>query len=165
MLLETVACLFLFSRDDVSQGQRLTSEANEHTYGMWRMILREFNMEQLIRIVQKAIIKNNALFESGLEAFRSKSRKGYTASMTSFVDNMKNESTTCGPVHIDLNKPAVHQLWDTVYGIISFGTKLMVPFLKVFGSDEGNGLSPFAVDIKMPRYDKNVTYELICETT
>ena len=63
MLLETVACLFLFSRDDVSQGQRLTSEANEHTYGMWRMILREFNMEQLIQIVQKAIIKNNALFE------------------------------------------------------------------------------------------------------
>ena len=155
MLLETVACLFLFSRDDVSQGQRLTSEANEHTYGMWCIILREFNMEQLIQIVQKAKIKNNVIFELGLEAFRSKSRKGYTASMTSFVDNMKNESTTHGPVHIDLNKPAVHQLWDTVYGII---------FLKVFGSDEGNGLSPFAVDIKTPRYAKNITYELILET-
>ena len=92
MLLETVACLFSFSHDNVSQGQCLTSEANEHTYGMWHMILHEFNMEQLIQIVQKAKIKNNVIFELGLEAFRSKSRKGYTASMTSFVDNMKNES-------------------------------------------------------------------------
>jgi hypothetical protein len=71
MLLETIACLFLFPRQDVFQGQRLTSEANEHTYGLWRMILREFNMEQLIRIVQKAIIKNDAMFESNFDAFRS----------------------------------------------------------------------------------------------
>ena len=84
MLLETIACLFLFTRKDVSQGQRLTSEANEHTFGIWRMILREFNMEQLIRIVQKAIIKNDAMFESDFDALRSNSMKGYPSGLQHF---------------------------------------------------------------------------------
>ena len=81
MLLETIACLFLFPCRDVFQGQRLTSEANEHTYGLWRMILCEFNMEQLIRIVQKAIVKNDAMFESNFDAFRSNTMKGYPSGL------------------------------------------------------------------------------------
>ena len=62
MLLETVAFLFLVTREDVSQTRRTTSECNEHYYGLWRMIQREFNMEQLIRIFQKIIIKLQAIF-------------------------------------------------------------------------------------------------------
>ena len=150
MLLETVACLFLFTRNDVTQGQRLTSEPNEHTFGIWRMILREFNMEQLIRIVQKAIIKNNAMFESNFDALRSNSMKGYPAGLQSFIDDMKKGSITSGPINVDLSKPAVDQLWSTVKGIMSYGTRLMQPFLKLFGSEVGNGLSPFAVDIDTP---------------
>jgi hypothetical protein len=51
MLLESIAIMFLVSRIDVSQSRRLTSECNEHMFGMYRMILREFNTEQVIRIV------------------------------------------------------------------------------------------------------------------
>ncbi len=154
MLLETIACLFLFPHRDVFQGQRLTSEANEHTYGLWRMILREFNMEQLIRIVQKAIVKNDAMFESNFDAFRSNTMKGYPSGLQEFIKNMQNGSSSSGPIDIDLTKPAVDQLWDTVQGILSFGTNLMQPFLKVFGSEVGNGLSPFAVDIETPGFVK-----------
>ena len=158
MLLETIACLFLFPRRDVFQGQRLTSEANEHTYGLWRMILREFNMEQLIRIVQKAVIKNDAMFESNLDAFRSNTRmKGYPSGLQQFIKNMRYGSSSSGPIDIDLTKPAIGQIWETVQGILSFGTNLMQPFLKVFGSEVGNGLSPFAVNIETPRL---VTYFL-----
>ena len=47
-------------------------------------------------------------------------------------------------------KPAVDQLWDTVKGILSFGTNLMWPFLRLFRSEIVNGLSPFAVNIETP---------------
>ena len=53
MCLEAIGALFLFPRSDVSEGRRLNFYPNEHTYGMWRMILREFNIKQLIIIVQK----------------------------------------------------------------------------------------------------------------
>jgi hypothetical protein len=56
MLLETVGIMFLVARKDVEHSLRTTSECNEHTYGMWRMMLREFNVEQLICIVQKSMI-------------------------------------------------------------------------------------------------------------
>ena len=157
MLLETIACLFLFTRKDVSQGQRLTSEANEHTYGIWRMILREFNIEQLVRIVQKAIIKNDAMFESNFDALRSNAIKGYPSGLKKFIDNMKNGSTSSGSIDVDLTKPAVDQLWSTVKGIQCIGTRIMRPFLGLFGSEVGNGLSPFAVNIETPRYVKDIS--------
>jgi len=55
-LLETVEIPFLAIRSDVSQPRCLTSEANEHTYSFWYMILSESNMEQLIQIIQKCNI-------------------------------------------------------------------------------------------------------------
>ena len=70
---------------------------------------------------------------------------------------MRNGSSSSGPIDIDLTEPAIGQIWDTVQGILSFGTNLMQPFLKVFGSEVGNGLSPFAVNIETPRL---VTYFL-----
>ena len=77
MLLETIGSLFLFPRDDVWQGNRTTSESNEHTYGFWRMIRRKFTIEQLIQIVQKTTLKTEAIFESNMEISRSKKFKGY----------------------------------------------------------------------------------------
>ena len=97
------------------------------------MILCEFNMEQLIRIVQKAIVKIDAMFESNFDAFRSNTMKGYPSGLQEFIKNMQNGSSSSGPIDIDLTKPAVDQLWDTVQGILSFGTNLMQPFLNVFG--------------------------------
>lgn len=150
MLLETIACLFLFPRDDVHRGGLLTDEANEHTYGMWRMMQREFNVEQCIRIVQKNIIKLNAIYESGLSTSRSNSLKGYQASIASFIENTREGSTSCGPVNVELDEQPVGQIWPEVKSIINFSYDIMKPFLKVFGSEEGNGVSPFAVNINSP---------------
>ena len=71
MCLETIGDFSLFPRSDVSEGRRLTSDPNEHIYGMWQMILREFNMEQLIRTVQKNNFCMECFFESDLAVSRS----------------------------------------------------------------------------------------------
>ena len=57
MLLESIGVLSLVTRSDVSQPRRATSECNEHTYGIYRMMQREFNIDQLIGIVDKSNIK------------------------------------------------------------------------------------------------------------
>ena len=86
VLLETVPFMFLVARDDMSQTRRLAEEENEHVYGLWRMVLREFNMEHLIRIVQKRIIKRDVMFESNLVASRSRfAFKGYHKTFPDFI--------------------------------------------------------------------------------
>ena len=153
MILETVGVLFLVTRSDVSQPRRCTSESNEHTYGCWRQILREFNMEQLIRIVCKNKIRNDAIFESNLVTSRSRNTfKGYQQSFPEFIESLKKASASlndceCGPVEIDLTMPAANQLWEEVDGIMKATNAWMKPFLAKYGVEEGNGLSPFAVDI------------------
>ena len=88
MLLEKISFIFLVPRDDVSQTRRLTEDGNEHFYVLWRMILREFNMEKLIRIVQKSIINIQAMFDSGLVTSRSNILfKGYQQSFPDFIEN------------------------------------------------------------------------------
>ena len=159
MLLETNACLYLFPHRDVFQCQCLTSEANEHTYGLWHMILHEFNMEQLICIVQKEIVKNDAMFESNFDAFRSSTMKGYPSGLQEFIKNMQKGSTSISPIDIDLTKPALDQFWDTVQGIL-LGTNLMRLFFKVFGSEVGNSLSPLLSLSK-----KGLCSWLICKNT
>jgi hypothetical protein len=77
MLLESIGLLFPVPRKDVTQPRCATSECNEHTFGMYCMILREFNMEQLICSVQKSLIRLDAIFESDLVASRSMGFKGY----------------------------------------------------------------------------------------
>ena len=118
MLLETIYCLFLFPQKDIFQGQRNNSKANEHTYSMWQMIQHEFSMEQLICIVKKITIKNNAMYESNLDALRSNSMKGHPSGLQKFIINMKKGSSSSGPIDVDLMKPAMDQLWDT-YAAIS----------------------------------------------
>ena len=66
MILETVATIFLVTRKDVKTPQRLTSDANEHTYGCWRSVLREFNIAQVIGIEDKCLNYFNSVFERNL---------------------------------------------------------------------------------------------------
>ena len=93
-------------RDDVSLTPRLKEEGNEHFCGSWRMILWEFNMEPLIRIVQKNIIKLQDIFSSGLVMSRSNSSfKGYQLSFPDFIESEKSRNKseeTCRPVYVDL---------------------------------------------------------------
>ena len=54
------------SRSEISKVRRLTSDTNEHTYGMWRMIICEFNMEYLIKRFQKNNLRLESIFESDI---------------------------------------------------------------------------------------------------
>ena len=102
MRLETIGALFLFPRSDVSEGRRLNSDPNEHTYGMWRSILCEFNMEQLTRIVQKNNLRMECIFDSYLAVSRSNTTfKGYQSTLSDFNENLKRGSYTYGPVSHD----------------------------------------------------------------
>lgn len=66
-----------------------------------------------------------------------------------YIESLKEGSTTDkkfhGSVHIDTDKPAIDQLWDEFRGIIEFSNAKMKSFLELFGIEDGNGLSPFAV--------------------
>ena len=153
MAMETVAVLFLATRTDVSQLRRCTSEGNEHFYGSLRQILREFTAEQLIRIVAKQELRMNATFEGHLLTSRSAGLKGYQQTYAEFISTIKTAAENkppVGPVDVDLATPAVTQLWPRVKDIINRVNRIMKPFLQLFGTEEGNGLSPFAVDIDTP---------------
>ena len=154
MLLETISFIFLVLRDDVSQTRSLMEAGNKHFYGLWRMILQEFNMELLIWIVQKSIIKLQGIFESGLGTLRSNSAfKEYQLSLPYFVKSAQasnNPEETCGPVPVDLEEPDVYQVWDEVHGDMKATTELMFPFLGLFGIEEGNSISPSATEINTP---------------
>ena len=161
MLLETFGVLFLVTRDDVFQSRRNTSECNEHTFGMWRSMTssREFNMDQLIRIVQKTNIRIDAIFESDLKTQRSRDGlSGYQATFDEYVSSVKGGrgDKFHGAIHVDKNKPAITQLWDEVQGLIEFANSRCREFLTLFGIEEGNGLSPFCCSISSPTHLKSL---------
>jgi hypothetical protein len=163
MLIETVAVMFLAPRSDVHQLRRCTSEANEHTYGMLWQMLREFNTEQFIRLVDKLRICLDAIFESELLTSRNQS-KGYLASFPDFVKSLMSGSKhpLAGPFDVDLSKAAVDQLWDKVNEVINTVNRVCRPLLKKFGVEEGNGLSSFAVDMHEPN-DLLSLFTLFCQ--
>jgi hypothetical protein len=154
MLLETVRIMLLVARKDVEHPRCTNSECNEHTYGMWRMMLRKFNVEQLICIVQKSMIKLDCIFVSSLLISRSNAGLcGYQETMLGFIKSMwatHARDKCCEPVDVDPAKEVVHQLWDDVKGVSDQGVTLMMPFLQLFGVVEGNGLSPFVTNIEKP---------------
>jgi hypothetical protein len=120
MLLETVGILFLIARDDVFHPRRNTLECNEHTFGMWRTMSssREFNMDQLIRIVQKANIKTDAIFSSQLKTHRSRDGlAGYQSTFKEYVESWRNDNPNdmqChGRVHVSLDKSVVSHCGGT----------------------------------------------------
>ena len=53
-------------------------------------------------------------------------------------------------MNVDLEEPYVDQLWGEFHGVIKSTTEWMVPFLGLFGVEEGNGLSPFTTEINTP---------------
>ena len=117
------------------------------------MMQREFNIDQLIGIVDKSNIKVEALYESNLVTSRTHTNfKGYQATFPEFLAAMKSGSigATAGPVEVDLDIAPVNQLWEEVSGVIAVTNAWMTPFLRLFGVEAGNGLSPFATDINSP---------------
>jgi hypothetical protein len=157
MLLETVRILFLVARDDVFHTRRNTSECNEHTFGMWRTMSspREFNMDQLIRIVQKTNIRTNAIFSSQLKTHRSKNRvRGYQSTFEEYVESLRNDNANDkqrhGSVNVSLDESAFSSLWDKVQGVIEYSNAIATSFLSLFDIEDGNGLSTLITGINEP---------------
>ena len=87
--LETIGALLLFPHSDISEVRCLTSALNEHIYGMWKIILRVFNMEHLIRIVQKNNFLMECIFESGITVSRPNTTfKGNQSTLSDFNENL-----------------------------------------------------------------------------
>ena len=57
---------------------------------------------------------------------------------------------SAGPVEVDLHMPAVTQLWSEFRKNAKTTNDVMLPFLKLFGVEEGNGVSPFARTFDTP---------------
>ena len=113
------------------------------------MIHRELNMEQLIRIVQNSIIRLMYIFRSGLVTPRIQtSFLGYQQTFSDLISISQasgGAQESIGTLHVELNQLAVRQLWYEVSGVLQM--ECMVPLLKLFFVKEGNGLSPFTVNI------------------
>ena len=54
------------------------------------------------------------------------------------------------PINVDPYIPVGIHLWPEIKSIIFNFNQFMKPFLKIFGVEEGNGLSPFSVDMDIP---------------
>ncbi len=105
--------------------------------------LREFNMDQLIRIVQKTNIKTDAIFSSQLKTRRSKHNlAGYQATFEEYVESLRkdnpNDKQCHGRVHVSLDKSVVSSLWDEVKGVIEYSNDIATSFLSLFGIEDGN---------------------------
>ena len=53
-------------------------------------------------------------------------------------------------VEFNIERPPVRHIWPEVMGTILAANARMVPFLKTFGVEKGNGLSHFSVCIDSP---------------
>ena len=64
--------IFLVTRKDVKSPRRLISESNEHTYGVWRSVIIEFNISKVIGIEDNRLNYVNKVFEVNLKTCRSR---------------------------------------------------------------------------------------------
>ena len=78
------------------------------------MIQLEFNMEQLIQILQKIIIKLISIFRSGIDTSRNQtSFPGYQKTFPNLISISQASGgvqESSGPVNVDINQPVVGQL-------------------------------------------------------
>ena len=64
--------------------------------------------------------------------------------------NQSQSKLPAGPVEVDLDMPAVKQLWPEFCKIVRTTNAVMLPFLELFGAVDGNGVSPFARNFENP---------------
>ena len=89
--LKSVALLFLVLLSDVPNIRRATSEPNEYFYGLLCQLLREFKVDELMRLVNKLMLKVNAMFKGNLVPRRSPgASKGYLSIFPEWLKHMKD---------------------------------------------------------------------------
>jgi len=113
---------------------------------------RECNVEQACHLKDNSDIKLDAMFESSLVISRLSSLfKGYLHSFPDYLKSLSDQKLNIsGEVTVDLLNPAVDQLFPEVKQTWDMKVAWMLPFLHLFGKEEGNGLSPFACTFKSP---------------
>ena len=104
MLLESVGTIFLVTRSDVHNLRRVTSEANEHTFGGWRSVNREFDIAKLVGIEEKCRNYTNAIFEGGLKTCRSGGSefKGYQETFSEYAENVQKSLSSSSGGAVDV---------------------------------------------------------------
>ena len=121
-MVESIGLIFLFPRSDFHNPRLSTSESNEHIYGNYRRVEREFTVERLLHLEDMNHRKTRAIFESNLKTDMSGCASGYQATYQEFVDAASNcevECKTAGPVEVDNDSPCIDQLWGTTMGVVS----------------------------------------------
>ena len=91
-------------------------------------------------------------YESGQVCIRALTKQIDIKLETNFLLFLNGSESTlpAGPVEVDLHMPAVNQLWSEFIRIVKTTNDVMLPFLKLFGVEEGNGVSPFARTFDTP---------------
>ena len=93
MVLEIVANISLLTRKDVKTTRRLTSDANERTYGVWRSVNREFNIAQAIGIKEERCNYVNSMFGGSLKTCFSRNEfRGYLKQIGEYVESAKKKA-------------------------------------------------------------------------
>ena len=118
---------------------------------MMRQNKREFDGVDAIYLVDKQRLKTRSLFSGNLVADRSNCAKGYGGTFPEFLASLKvgsAEPLPAGPLNVDLEFPAVTQIWRQAQMTIQHVNQHMIPLLKLLGVEEGNGLYPFAKDME-----------------
>ena len=140
------------------------------------MILREFNMEHLIKKFQKKDLRLECIFESDIAISRCRTTsKGYQSPLSNFQDSLKKVSFMSGPVSqyflqlkgmlqgfltislplytqvaVDIEGLPLEHIWPEMKGMIVEVNAWIVPFLEMFGVEKVNGLSLFSIRIGIP---------------
>ena len=85
--------IFLVTRKDVKSPRRLISESNEHTYGVWRSVNREFNIAQAIGIEEERCNYVNSMFGGSLKTCFSRNEfRGYLKQIGEYVESAKKKA-------------------------------------------------------------------------
>ena len=111
--------------------RRLTSEANDHTYGFWRGLQCEFNLAKICGIDEKRHNYTDDVFKCGLKACCSmREFRGYQQIFGKYVESANKSSTYDGggPVGVDYEQTVVDKLWSEVQVIINMVNAAMLPF-------------------------------------
>ena len=136
MIQDTVATIFLVNHSDVKTPWKVTLEANEHTYGGRRRVLREFNMYHVIGIEDKRLNFVNAVFEGGLKTFQSRNEfRGYQDKFEEYDESASKtvQNQSRGPEGDKSANTDVDQFWSETQGMIQMVNTDMKYFLRIFG--------------------------------
>ena len=83
---ETIAFMFIVLRSDIAKPRHCTSEPAEHTFGMLRLIVREFGCLEFAEMIEKQIRRLKLMYRNRFRPSRDPKKKGYQSTFEDFFD-------------------------------------------------------------------------------